>query len=163
ATYVNFARAVGRGLSFEVGGRASDSTLVHEGTIAPWTVGAWRVNPAWTITGSIGASRQFPDLEMVVGPLGSTNLAPERATQVDVGVETRLSSDWKGQATFFNGVESDGVRVPDLPPSLAQAGLIAPPSPDRYLNALHGQSRGIDLLLARESNHGFSGWMSYTA
>ncbi|HEY1302084.1 MAG TPA: TonB-dependent receptor [Vicinamibacterales bacterium] len=163
STYVNFARDVGRSLSFEVGGRASDSTLVHEGAFTPWTVGAWRVNSAWTITASIGASGQFPDLEMVVGPAGSTNLAPERATHVDVGVEHRLSNGVKWQATLFNRVEHDGVRVPDLQPRLGQDGLIDPPSPDRYLNALHGQSRGIDLLLARERNDGFSGWMSYTA
>ncbi|HKE87993.1 MAG TPA: TonB-dependent receptor [Vicinamibacterales bacterium] len=161
SAYVNFARAFGRSLSFEVGGRAGDSTLVHEGAFTPWTVGAWRVNSAWTITASIGASRQFPDLEMVAGPAGSTNLTPERATHVDVGVEHHLSNGVKWQATFFNRVEHDGVRVPDLQPRLGQDGLIDPPG--RYLNVLHGQSQGIDLLLARERNNGVSGWMSYTA
>ena len=163
SAYVNFARSVGRGLSFEVGGRASDSTLVRKGALTPWTIGAWRVNPAWTITASFGASRQYPDLEMVLGPAGSTNLVPERATHVDVGVEHHLSSGVKWQATLFNRVEHNGVRGPDIQPRLEQGGLIDLPGPDRYLNVVHGLSRGIDLLLARESSNGLSGWMSYTA
>ena len=42
AGYVDFARASARGMSFETGVRASDSTLMQQHALVPWILGAWR-------------------------------------------------------------------------------------------------------------------------
>ena len=161
AAYVGFARATPRGLSFESGARISDASLARQKALAPWIRGAWRFRPAWTITASAGASRQFSELDAAQGPAGSPNLVPERATQVDVGIEQRLSRAlW--QATLFNRVERDVLQRPDVQPRLVHGVLRDPPSPGQYRNALHGRSRGIDLVVTSERTARLSGWMSYT-
>ena len=63
AGYVDFARASARGVSFEAGVRASDSTLMQQHALVPWMLGAWHFGHDWTINASAGASRQFADLD----------------------------------------------------------------------------------------------------
>ena len=67
AAYVDFSRSTPHGLSFEAGARASDSTLVHQRAVSPWILGAWRFGRGWTVNASAGASRQFPELDAVIG------------------------------------------------------------------------------------------------
>ena len=161
AAYVNFARAVGRGLSVESGVRVSDSTLVRQHALAPWVLGAWRFRPGWAVKASAGGSRQFPELDAVLGLAGSSDLVPERATHVDIGIEQRLSYVlW--QATLFNRVESDVLRRPDLQPRLAQGGVFDPHGPGVYRNELHGSARGLEVIVTSDRSGALSGWMSYT-
>jgi hypothetical protein len=138
---------------------------VRKGALAPWILGAWQFKPGWTLNASAGASRQFPDLDAVRGLTESSDLRPERAALVDVGVEQRLSNGFRWQMTLYNRVESDVLRVPDLLPRLVQGVVLDPPSPSRYRNSLRGTSRGVDLLVARntvDSAARFSGWIAYT-
>ncbi len=103
-----------------------------------------------------------PDLDAALGVAGSSNLLPEQATHVDLGVEEKLAGGLRWQATLFNRIEHDGLRPPDLQPRLVQGLLVAPPGPGDYRNSLHGLSRGLDLLVAGEGTARLSGWMSYT-
>ena len=112
AGYVDFARASARGVSFETGVRASDSTLMHQHALAPWILGAWRSDTSWTINASAGDSRQFADLDAMMGSAASPTLRPERATHFDVGIEQRLSTRIRWQATLFDRLEQDVLRGP---------------------------------------------------
>ena len=161
AAYLNFARAVGRGLSVESGVRVSDSTLVHDRALAPWILGAWQFRPGWAVKASAGGSRQFPELDAVLGLAGSLGLVPERATHVDLGIEQRLSRVlW--QATLFNREENDVLRRPDLQPRLVRGVVFDPPSAAQYRNALHGSARGVELVVTSNHSGALSAWMSYT-
>ena len=86
AAYVDFARASDRGLSFELGVRASDSTLMTQRALTPWVLGAWRFAPSWTLNASAGASRQFADLDAMRRINGEfdrfTDLLVERARRL---------------------------------------------------------------------------------
>jgi outer membrane cobalamin receptor len=146
AAYVNFARAARGGLSLEGGARVSDSTLVRQPAVSPWLRGAWRVAPTWTVTASAGASRQFPNVDVMLGAMGGTPLVPERATHVDVAIERRLPLV-RWQATLFNRFESDVLDALGL---------------DRYRNALLGTSRGLELVVSSVRSTTLSGWLSYT-
>src|SRR6185436_8355946 len=114
SVYANCARKAARGASFAGGLRVSESTLVRRGALAPWILGAWQFTRGWTLNASAGASRQFPDLDAARGLIDSSDLRPERATLVDVGVEQRLSSGFRWQITLYNRAESDVLRAPDL-------------------------------------------------
>jgi TonB dependent receptor len=161
AAYVNYSHAAPRGLSFEIGARVSGSTLVDDQSLAPWVRAAWPVGAALTITASAGTSRQFPTIDEILGPFGSRNLAPERATNVDVGIEQRLpGAVW--QATLFNRLENDVLRRPDLEPRPVQGDVLGLFDPARYRNALSGASRGIELVVTPHPTARWSGWMSYT-
>jgi len=161
AAYLNFARAFGRGLSFENGVRVSDSTLVHEHAFAPWILGAWRFRRGWAVKASAGASRQFPELEMVLGLAGSSDLVPERATHVDIGIEQQLSGVlW--QATLFNRAEHDVLRRPERQPRLLEGVVLDPPSPGGYRNAIRGSAQGVEVIVTSDHSRALSGWASYT-
>jgi hypothetical protein len=162
SAYANFARTAARGVSFAGGLRASESTLVRKRALAPWILGAWQFKPAWTLNASVGASRQFPDLDALRGLTEASDLRPERAALVDVGVEQRLSNGFRWRMTLYNRKESDVLRAPDLQPRLVQGIVLDPPSPSRYRNSLRGISRGVDLLVARDRAARFSGWIAYT-
>jgi hypothetical protein len=162
SAYANYAHAAPRGLSFEVGARASGSALVHQRALTPWILGAWRFRPGWTMNASAGASRQFPELDAVLGQAGSSSLVPEHATHVDVGVEQRLSSGLTWQVTLFDRIENDVLRGPDVEPKLQGGVIVIPSIAERYGNSLHGAARGIELVVTPESADRLSGWMSYT-
>lgn len=161
AGYLDFARTSDRGLSFEVGVRASDSTLIQQHALTPWILGAWRFAPDWTLNASAGASRQFADLDAVMGSAGSPALRPERATHFDVGIEQRLSARIRWQATLFNRLEQDVLRGPD-PVVAVQTASVDPLVPASYRNALSGVARGLEFVITPERKGRLSGWLSYT-
>lgn len=161
SAYVNFARTYARGLSLESGVRLSDSTLVHHHALAPWILGTWGFRAGWALKASAGGSRQFPELDAVLGPGGSRDLAPERATHVDVGIERRWSNvAW--QATLFNRVENDVLRPPDLLRRNLLGMAFDPADAWAYRNALHGTARGVELVVSRDSTRALFGWVAYT-
>ena len=64
--------------------------------------------------------------------------------------------------TLFNRNEADILREPDLHPRLVGGVIVGPAVPSRYANSLSGSSRGIELLVNRQSAAGLSGWLSYS-
>jgi hypothetical protein len=161
AAYVDFSRPVGRRLSLEAGARLSDSSLVHHGAVSPWILGAWRPVVGWTVSASAGASRQFPDLDAVLGAAGS-QLVPERATHADLGIEQQLVTGLRWQVTFFRRVEEDVLRAPNVSPPIVGTVPDAPQTLSAYRNALSGVSQGVELTLTPARIGMFSGWVSYS-
>jgi hypothetical protein len=158
AAYVDFERAVPGGLSFETGVRLSDSTLVRDKAATPWIRGAWRATPLWTVTASVGASRQFPELDAVAAAAGSSGLIAERATNVDVGVEQRLPVvSW--QVTVFDRLEAGIARIPGVQQASIE-GVAGVSARSRY-NALSGSARGIELVVMSRGTGRQSAVMSY--
>lgn len=162
SSYVGFAKAAPRGVSFAGGVRASESTLVRKRAVAPWILGAWKFKSGWTVTASAGKSRQFPDLDAVRGSAEWSDLKPERAALVDVGIEQRMANGFRWRMTLHGRAESDVLRGPAPPPSGARGMVVDPLGLSPYRNALRGTSRGVDLFVARDSAARFSGWMAYT-
>jgi outer membrane cobalamin receptor len=160
SAYVHLARTIGRRISFAGGLRVGDSTLVHGKPVAPWILGEWSFRPGWTLNASAGLSRQFPDLDAVRSVSGSSELRPEAATHIDVGIGQRAGA-LRWQATLFNRAERDVLRPPDVYPRLADGVAFWPTAPASPLNALRGGSRGVELLVAREGTGRLSGWVSY--
>jgi hypothetical protein len=159
--YVNFAREERRGLALEAGARVSGSTLVGKNALAPWILAAWRFRPDWTIHASLGGSRQFPELDAMLYSRRSIDLVPERATNVDVGIEQRLPPVvW--QATLFARSEQDVLGT-----AASHAFLIPGRAPDSlvaagYPNAFDGVARGVELVLKSAGTAKVTGWASYT-
>jgi outer membrane receptor for ferrienterochelin and colicin len=159
--YVNFAHEYRRGLSVEAGARVSGSTLGGQHALAPWILAAWRFRQDWTIHASAGGSRQFPELDAPLDSRGSVDLVPERATNIDVGIEQRLSSVvW--QATIFDRSEQDVLRTAESQASLLPGTALDPSGSAGYQNALDGVARGVELVLKSDSTARVAGWASYT-
>jgi len=156
AAYANFART-GRRVSLEAGVRAGASTLVHDSAVSPWLLAVWRFAPAWTLSTSVGASRQFPDLDAVLAAGGAGGLAAERATHVDVAVAQNLRSV-RWQVTYFDRFEADVLRGYDAP----WAGRKGPKAVPSIRNAVAGEARGFEMVVTRSTAARLSGWMSYS-
>ena len=117
AAFLNFGRVIGRGVSFESGVRMSASTLMHQHAAAPWIRGTWRFRPTWRVNASAGQSHQFSTIDAMLSPTGASELVPERATHLDVGIEHQGARVvW--QATLFNRAEHDVLRRIDQRPTL---------------------------------------------
>ena len=158
--YAHFAWSAVPTLTLSSGARVSTSSLASRPAISHWLLGEWLFTRNWTLTGSAGASRQLPELRHVMGETGTAHLKPERAKYFDVAIEQRLPSSIRWQATIFSRKEHDIFREPDINPRLAGEFLVFP-GRETYVNALQGTSRGIELLVDRQSSTGFAGWASY--
>ena len=161
ATFVNLSGSASHGLTYQLGARFSDSTLVHGRALSPWGLARWRVAPGWTVSGSTGQSHQFPEFDALVGQRGPVQLVPEQATHVDLGIENQLSRfEW--HATAFERFEHNVLRPPIAQPLLVQGELVPAPAPQQYANAFQGSARGIELGAASAAIGPVSGWLSYT-
>jgi hypothetical protein len=158
AAYVDFARTVSA-FTFEGGLRASDSTLVHHGAVTPWVLGAWEFRPGWTLNASVGTSRQYPDLDVLVGAASASDLVPEQATHVDVGVAQELPGvRWR--VTLFSRTEDHVLRA--WSGESPTAASVDPAGPVGYVNSLESRARGIEVVVAPRNTGKLSGWISYT-
>lgn len=162
AGYAHFRWTPLFGVTVAPGLRVTDATHAGGPTIARWVLGEWRVRPNWTVNASTGVSRQLPELELMLGATGASDLRAERATHVDFGLEQRVSPSIRWQATLFTRRERDVLRPPDSAPRLVDGALLETSDHARYENALRGASRGIELLLERRSATGLSGWVAYS-
>ena len=54
------------------------------------------------------------------------------------------------------------LRLPDSEPRIVADVLIPPSVTSRWVNALDGYARGVELLVQRRSTNGLSGWVSYS-
>jgi hypothetical protein len=161
AAFVNVSGGNPHGVTFQAGGRWSESTLVHHSAFSPWVLAGWRVAPRWSVTASAGQSHQFPEFDALVGQSAATQLRPEQATHVDLGVEQRLRRlEW--HATLFERFEHNVLKPPIVQPLLVQGELVPAPTLGQYENALAGSARGIEVGAASSAVGPVSGWLSYT-
>jgi hypothetical protein len=159
--YAHFRWSATPALTVSPGVRITDSTFIPHRTVTRWILGEYAFKPGWSMKASAGVSRQLPDFRQVLAAAPLPGLRSERATHVDLALERRMSSSIRWQATVFNRQESDILRDPDLHPRLAGDALVEPSDPGD-VNSLHGSSRGLELLVARWSATGVSGWVAYS-
>ncbi|MEO5894224.1 MAG: TonB-dependent receptor [Vicinamibacterales bacterium] len=161
AAFLNFGRVIGRGVVFESGVRMSASTLMHQRAASPWIRGTWRFRQTWSVNASAGNSHQFATIDALLSPTEASELVPERATHLDVGIEyQRARVVW--QATLFNRAENDVLRRLDLRPTLGPDVIFNPMTQGVYRNSVQGFSRGIELIARTDGRGPLSGWLSYT-
>jgi hypothetical protein len=95
----------------------------------------------------------------VHGAPATEPLRAERARHIDVGIEQRVTSTVRWQATLFRRDERDILRLPDTQPRLVNGALL---EPDPYpANVLTGSAHGLELLVERRAV-GLSGWLAYS-
>ena len=148
-------------LTVAPGVRVTDSTsLGGPPSVSPWITAEWWWDPRWALNAGAGISHHDPELVLPPGR-GATSTRPERAVNVDLGLERRIGDTLRLQATVFARDERD-VRwwVPTM--SRLNGGGIVPVSgrlASQHL--LRGKARGVELLLERHAAGGLSGWVSY--
>ncbi|HEY1304146.1 MAG TPA: TonB-dependent receptor [Vicinamibacterales bacterium] len=154
---------LGRRLTITPGARVDRWSLTESTAASPWINAEWRVGERTRVRGGSGIYRQFTDLDAVYGLNGGgRDLRPERAVQVDAGVEHVLPDQTRILFNVYSRFEDDVLWRLGLEPRLAangaiQGGSIAAP----WVNALSGDADGAEIVLRRDATSGFSGWAGY--
>jgi hypothetical protein len=159
--FAHFAWAVTPSLTISPGLRVTSSTTAREPARSQWLLGEWSPHPDWSVTASAGVAEQPPDLAHVLGAAGPSTLHPERAAYLELGLERRVTTSTRWQATVFRRRESSLIRSQEIHPRLDGITIVVPPV-ERPVNGLSGAARGLELLVERRSPLGLSGWASYT-
>jgi len=157
SAHAHFAWNLTSALTVSPGIRVTDSTLAPEPIVARWLLVEYALAPGWALNISAGTSAQLPELAA-----HAPSLQPERATNVDAGVEGRLAGTIRWQVTLFNRLESGILRAPDRYPRLVNGVITEPSRQGRYANSLSGSSRGIELVVSRNGPAVLSGWAAYS-
>jgi hypothetical protein len=118
--------------------------------------------PQTRLWASFGQFAQFPSFDQFYGPFGSPALRAERANFTQVGIEHRLTANFRFRAEAYNRQERDIVFSPDAEFRLVDGTPRAPTYGPVLANSLRGYSRGIELTLQRRSANRVSGWLTYS-
>jgi carboxypeptidase family protein/TonB-dependent receptor-like protein len=140
-----------------------DHWSLADGTSAsPWVQGELELGASLKLRGGAGVHRQFPGFEQVAGFRQGTDLRAERAIHADIGVERAIGRDTRVQITFYHRREEGLLRLPDSEVRVVGNQLLLPSQTSRWVNALDGYAKGVELLVQRRSNTGITGWVSYS-
>jgi outer membrane cobalamin receptor len=114
------------------------------------------------VNASAGVSHQAPGLDHVRNrPPQLPELRPERARHLDIGIAQQIARSVRWQVAAFDRQEQEILREPDFYPRLAGDNVVDP-GPQLYSNGLTGSSRGVEFIVTRRSETGFSGWGAYS-
>jgi hypothetical protein len=155
--------SAGSRLSVTPGIRVDHWSLTRSTTASPWVNGELSLSNRTRLRAGSGLYRQFPDFEEVYGIHGGgRRLQPERALHVDAGVEHMLSQQTRLLFSAYARREQNMLWTPGAEPQRASNGAIRPASDDaRWVNALSGTARGLEVVIRRDATGAVSGWAGY--
>ena len=81
---------------------------------------------------------------------------------MDAGIEGRLGSTVRWQATLYNREDRDVLRLAGTELRLLQGRIVSTTRLTHWANSLSGYARGVELLVHRRTPNGLSGWASYS-
>ena len=137
-------------------------SLTSDTLVSPWIQSELAAFGSVKLRAAAGVHRQFPRIDQSVGLRGTSGLEPEVAYHADVGIEQVFGEDSRWQVTLYNREERDIVRLPGSELRVENDRLVPESRTSRWVNALDGYARGVELFFQRRSSNGLSGWLSYT-
>ena len=163
SAYVQTRIAAGSRLTIAPGARVDRWTLQDETTASPWLTADLTLGPRTRLKGGAGVYRQFADLDQVFGLRGGgTDLRPERAVHLDLGLEHFLRGDTRISLTAYTRHERDVLWPIGSEGRRLANGRIVPGFDDApWVNAWRGRARGLEVLVRRDAPGGLSGWAGY--
>ena len=108
--------------------------------------------PKTTAKGGIGIYHQPPQIQQLIAPLGTPNIASNRATHYGLGIEQEITRQLEVSLEAFYKRLDDQVTGA---PSATGAHI-------EYGNSGTGQAVGGELLLKYKPDSRFFGWLAYT-
>ena len=152
----------GQRVSVVTGALVDRWSLGSETLFSPWIQSELAAFGSVKLRAAGGVHRQFPRIDQSTGLRGTSGLDPEVAYHADFGIEQVFGEDTRWQVTFYNREERDVARLPGSELHVEGDRLVPESRTSRWLNALDGYSRGVELMLQRRSSNGLSGWFSYS-
>jgi hypothetical protein len=151
----------GQRLAVVTGALLNRWSLGDDTLLSPWIQTEVAAFGPLKLRAAAGIQRQFPRIDQFVGLRGTAGLEPEVAYHADVGFEQVFGEDSRWQVTLYNREERDVVRLPGSELRVENDRLVPESRTSRWVNALDGYARGVELMFQRRSSSGLSGWLSY--
>jgi hypothetical protein len=150
-------------LTVAPGARVDYWGLTDTSTASPWLTANLTIASGTHVRAGGGLYRQFADFEQIEGVRGGgTELRPELARHLDVGLAQTMPLELQLQVTWFARNESDVLWTPGAEPRRLPGGSIQLGRGDaRWTNALDGHARGVEIVIRRDAPAGLSGWAGY--
>jgi hypothetical protein len=145
----------------EAGAQLSRSSIANQTTTSPWLLASRPISSKVTLRAGANLSHQFPDFDQITGTFGQPGAVAERAVNLDLGVEYRMSPETRWQVSFYERRERDVMRFTDGNFRLVNGAVVDPLPSAAWRNALDGTSRGVEFIAQRRATTGLSGWIGY--
>jgi len=138
-------------------------SLTGEHATSPWVSGEVRVARATRVIAAAGLYTQFATISQLSAPSIDGVLRRERARHADLSLVQSLPGEVSVSVSGYQRRESDILWQPDAEPRVGPiGGVILGRGDAPWVNGLRGESRGIEVLLRRDSATGVSGWAGYS-
>lgn len=161
STYAGATVGVTRRLSVSPGLRVDRWSLIDTVTASPWLTARWQSPGGVILRGGWGLYQQAPGFSEARGLRGNAALQPERAHQHDLGLEGPLPGGARWQVNGYYRSERDMLRRTAAEARLVNGRLVFAQANGLFVNALSGQSRGVEMMVERRRSRGLSGWLTY--
>ena len=142
--------------------RADHWTLTDQSTLSPWVQAQLPLAFGLTMRAGAGIYQQFPDFEKVIGALAAPATQPQRAEQIDLGVEQRIGASVRWQVTLYDRDESDFFNRTAAQSRLVDDRVVPGSRFAHFTQSLDGYARGVEVLVQRKAPTGVAGWVSYS-
>jgi hypothetical protein len=146
---------------FTVGARWDHHSTDDVAVVSPQASASLALAEGTRIQLGFGQYVQYPEIALLMSPLGSRGLLPIRSNHLLAAVEQRLGPRTRVRAEYYNRVDRDLPFQPLYDPRLLNGKLVVPAASPRYLNSLRGYARGCEVFVQRSSANRATGWVSY--
>ncbi len=113
------------------------------------------------LTANAGEYGQFPSFLQRVGPGGEATLRAERSRQMGLAIDQRLGERTRVRVELYDQQIRKGLSTRLRETRLMDGYVVPADAEGRLQNAIHGHSRGFEVLVQRRSANRLSGWLSY--
>jgi hypothetical protein len=141
-----------------LGARVENDTFTARTVAAPWVLLEWHVAKL-TFTAGAGSSHQFPSLDMQA--TSTSPIGPEDARSVDAGIVHEIGRGVRWQVTGWTRNNWNVIRATGEE-RVVNGKLVPASTFPQFAGTLDGPSKGVDVMLGRQSPTGLTGWIAYT-
>jgi len=148
-------------LKFTAGARWDDQSIDLVSTVSPAASASLGLTKTTRLQFGWGEYAQYPEISVLLSPLGNRALLPERSIHAIAAVDQKLGGRSRLRAEFYNRADRDMLFQPFYDPRILNGKIFTPPSNPLWYNSMRGYSRGAEIFLQRSSANRFTGWVSY--
>jgi len=138
-------------VELELGFRAENDSFTKKTFIHPRVGLSYNYSNQLRLFSRAGTYSRFPDIENIAPTFGNARLKPYESKQVSVGAEYEFVSPYTASIDVYYKDLSSLARASDDPDSAI-----------RYTNDYSGTSYGAELLVQREKQNNWDGWLSFS-
>lgn len=148
-------------LRLTAGARWDGQSIDRVSTVSPQASAAIGLTKTTRLQFGWGEYAQYPEIAVLMSPLGNRALLPERSIHAIAAMERKFGQRTRLRAEVYNRADRDMLFQPFYDPRILSGKIFTPPGNPLYYNSVRGYSRGAEIFLQRSSANRFTGWVSY--